>query len=53
MAKILGTDSPNIPWQEPTANTTSHSWRDDANPILGRVGDDRSISQFKTAVMPF
>mgnify|MGYP000304614350 CR=1 FL=1 len=36
MAKIIGSALPNIPWQEPPANTRTPFWRYDANPIIGR-----------------
>ena len=42
MAKIIGSALPNIPWQEPPANTRTPFWRYDANPIIGRDGNARS-----------
>ena len=44
MAKIIGSALPNIPWQEPPANTRTPFWRYDANPIIGRDGNARSNS---------
>ena len=53
MAKIIGSALPNIPWQEPPANTRTPFWRYDANPIIGRDGNARSNSVFNSAVVPF
>ena len=53
MAKIIGNALPNIPWQDPPANTCTPFWRYDANPIIGRDGNARSNSVFNSAVVPF
>lgn len=53
MVKIIGSALPNIPWQEPPANTRTPFWRYDANPIIGRDGNARSNSVFNSAVVPF
>ena len=53
MAKIIGSALPNIPWQEPPANTRTPSGAKDANPIIGRDGNARSNSVFNSAVVAF
>ena len=53
MAKIIGNALPNIPWQDPPAESRLPLWRYDANPIIGRDGNKRSNSVFNSAVVPF
>ena len=53
MAKIIGHDLPNIPWEEKPANCREPIWRYSRNPIIGRNVSKRSNSVFNSAVVPF
>ncbi len=53
MARIIGEDLPNIPWQEPKGTEVLPVWRYDANPIIERFATKNSNSIFNSAVVPF
>ena len=53
MAKIIGKGLPNMPWQEPSANSKLTVWRYDKNPIIDRFATKNSNSIFNSAVVPF
>ena len=53
MAKILGPELKNIPWQDRPEGDFMPVWRYDANPIIGRHATKRSNSVFNSAVVPF
>ena len=53
MAKIIGKELKNIPWQDKPENCKEHIWRYSANPIISRFGNARSNSVFNSAVVPF
>ena len=53
MAKIIGRDLPNIPWQEPGDTHGMPVWRYDGNPIIDRFATRNSNSVFNSAVVPF
>lgn len=53
MAKIIGKDLPNMPWQEPLADSKQPVWRYDKNPIIDRFATKNSNSIFNSAVVPF
>ena len=53
MAKILGPELKNIPWQDRPEGHFMPVWRYDANPIIGRHATKRSNSVFNSAVVPF
>ena len=49
---ILGTNLPNIPWQDRPAGCTDPVWRYDRNPIVGRHDIPSANSIFNSAVIP-
>ena len=51
MAKIIGENLPNIPWQEPEGD--EHIWRYKNNPIIGRNPIANVTRVFNSAVVPF
>lgn len=53
MAKIIGENLPNIPWQERPSDCREPLWRFDANPIISRHDTAPSNSIFNSAVVPF
>ncbi len=53
MAKIIGSNLPQIPWQEKPAGYDMPVWRYDKNPIIGRHDISTSNSIFNSAVVPF
>lgn len=53
MARIVGRDLPNIPWQEPVAETKLPVWRYNENPIIERFATKNSNSIFNSAVVPY
>ena len=53
MAKILGPELKNMPWQDRPEGHFMPVWRYDANPIIGRHATKRSNSVFNSAVVPF
>ena len=53
MAKIIGKDLPNMPWQEPENTEKLPVWRYHANPIIERFATKNSNSIFNSAVVPF
>lgn len=53
MAKIIGADLPNIPWQDRPAGDTNPMWRYSENPIIARNAIPTSNSIFNSAVVPF
>lgn len=48
MAKIIGKDLPNMPWQEPLADSKQPVWRYDKNPIIDRFAT-KILTVFLTA----
>lgn len=53
MAKIIGQNLNNIPWQDKPTGEKEPIWRFTGNPIIGRDGNKRSNSVFNSAVVPF
>ena len=53
MAKIIGKDLPNIPWQEKPQDYPRPVWRYTENPIIDRYAIPTSNSIFNSAVVPF
>ena len=53
MAKILGPELKNMPWQDRPEGHFMPVWRYDANPIIGCHATKRSNSVFNSAVVPF
>ena len=53
MAKIIGKNLPNIPWQEKPAGHKMPVWKYDQNPIIPRDAIPTSNSIFNSAVVPF
>lgn len=53
MAKIIGDNLPNIPWQDPSEEGTLPMWRYRENPIILRHATSISNSIFNSAVVPF
>ncbi len=53
MAKIIGADLPNMPWQEPKGTEKLPVWRYDKNPIIQRFATKNSNSVFNSAVVPY
>ena len=53
MAKIIGNNLPNMPWQEPGTAEKLPVWRYHANPIIDRFATKNSNSIFNSAVVPF
>ena len=53
MAKIIGPELKNMPWQDRPEGHFMPVWRYDANPIIGRHATKRSNSVFNSAVVPF
>ena len=53
MAKVIGDDIPNLPWEDKPAGCREVVWRYSGNPIIGRDGNKRSNSVFNSAVVPF
>ena len=53
MAKIIGKDLPNMPWQEAPTDSKQPVWRYDKNPIIDRFATKNSNSIFNSAVVPF
>ncbi len=53
MAKIIGSNLPNIPWQEKPAGYDMPVWRYDENPIIHRHEIPTANSIFNSAVVPF
>ncbi len=51
--KIVGSDIPNMPWQERPAGNTEPLWRYDANPVIPRNLIPCANSIFNSAVVPF
>ena len=51
MAKIIGSNLPGIPWEEPTDD--SPVWRYSGNPIIKRRPIDNVTRVFNSAVVPF
>jgi len=50
---IIGSNLPNIPWQERHAGCNSVIWRYDKNPVIPRDLIPRANSIFNSAVVPF
>lgn len=53
MAKIIGTELKNIPWQAKKADEKMPIWRYSENPIIDRFATKRSNSVFNSAVVPY
>ena len=53
MAKIIGNELKNIPWEERPEGHFMPVWRYSGNPIIGRHATKRSNSVFNSAVVPF
>ncbi len=53
MAKIIGNNLPNIPWQDKLQGDSSPVWRYSKNPIIKRNATCVSNSIFNSAVVPF
>ena len=53
MAKIIGNELKNIPWQPRPEGDFMPVWRYSENPIIGRHATKRSNSVFNSAVVPF
>ena len=53
MAKIIGKELANIPWQEKPENCKGPVWRYTENPIIERDQIDMANSIFNSAVVPF
>lgn len=53
MAKIIGKNLPDMPWQEPAGDEKMPVWRYDENPIIERFATKNSNSIFNSAVVPF
>ncbi len=53
MAKIIGPELKNMPWQDRPEGHFMPVLRYDANPIIGRHATKRSNSVFNSAVVPF
>ena len=53
MAKIIGPELKNMPWQDRPEGHFMPVWRYDANPIIGRHATKRSNSVFNSAGVPF
>lgn len=53
MAKIIGNELKNIPWQDRPQGDPMPVWRYTENPIIGRHANKRSNSVFNSAVVPF
>ena len=53
MAKIIGKELSNIPWQEKPENYPRPVWRYSENPIIDRYAIPTSNSIFNSAVVPF
>ena len=51
--KIIGSELPNIPWQERPAGCTAPVWRYSENPIIGRNPLPEVARIFNSAVMPY
>ncbi len=51
--KILGEESPHLPWEDRRDGSTTPVWRYSANPIIGRNATPTSNSIFNSAVVPF
>ncbi len=51
MAKIIGNNLPNIPWQEPSDD--SPVWRYSENPVIGRRPVKNVTRIFNSAVVPY
>ncbi len=53
MTKIIGTNLPGIPWQDPEGTEKFPVWRYSKNPIIDRFATKNSNSIFNSAVVPF
>ena len=53
MAKIIGKELANIPWQEKPQDYPRPVWRYTENPIIDRYAIPTSNSIFNSAVVPF
>lgn len=53
MAKIIGDELKNIPWEEKPNGCNEPIWRYSGNPIINRFGNKRANSVFNSAVVPF
>ncbi len=53
MAKIIGNNLPDMPWQEKPEGYKHPVWRYDGNPIIKRDQTPTSNSIFNSAVVPF
>ena len=53
MAKIIGKELANIPWQEKPQDYPRPVWRYTENPIIDRYAIPTSNSIFNIAVVPF
>ena len=53
MAKIIGKELKNIPWQDKPEGYKYPVWRYTENPIVNRDDYEDSNSIFNTAVVPF
>lgn len=51
--KIIGSDLPNIPWQDKPQNCTAPVWRYTENPIINRNPLPNVARIFNSAVMPY
>ncbi len=51
--KVIGSDVPNMPWQERPAGSTDPLWRYDGNPVIPRDLIPCANSIFNSAVVPF
>ncbi len=53
MARIVGSEIPNIPWEERPSGYTDPVWRYSQNPIIPRNATQTSNSVFNSAAVPF
>ena len=53
MAKIIGPELKNMPWEDRPEGHFMPVWRYSGNPIIGRHATKRSNSVFNSAVIPF
>ena len=53
MAKIIGPELKNMPWEDRPEGHFMPVWRYSGNPIIGRHATKRSNSVFNSAVVPF
>ena len=53
MAKIIGTNIPNIPWEDKPAGFEYPVWRYSGNPVITRDNLHMANSIFNSAVVPY